>query len=153
MVYNEEKRMLIPSDGMMLTNGTVLADGNVYLGANDSIENWKEVPSMSQEEWQEQLEAMAQAEKAYVDAVQNALDAFAQEKGYDNCNSVCTYGLSTDPMFRAEALYMIGIRDRAWRTCYNILGEFQAGLREAPTIEGLLHELGLDRLNWLNCPY
>lgn len=153
MIFDEEKRTITPAEGMMLTNGKILAEGVVYLGVNDAAENWKEVPAMSQEEFAEQLEAMAQAEKAYVDAVQNILDQFAQMKGYDNCNSVCTYGLSTDPIFRAEAIYMIGVRDRAWRTCYNILGEYQMGMREAPSIEGLIHELGLDALNWDDCPY
>ncbi len=36
-------RKLSPSDGMKLTNGEVLADGDVYLGVGDSADNWYEI--------------------------------------------------------------------------------------------------------------
>ena len=36
-------RKLSPSEGMKLTNGEVLADGEVYLGVGDSADNWYEI--------------------------------------------------------------------------------------------------------------
>ena len=36
-------RKLSPSEGMKLTNGEVLADGEVYLGKGDSADNWYEI--------------------------------------------------------------------------------------------------------------
>lgn len=36
-------RVLVPSDGMRLTNGETVAEGKVYLGVHDSPENWREI--------------------------------------------------------------------------------------------------------------
>ena len=36
-------RKLTPSEGMKLTNGEVLADGEVYLGVGDSADHWYEI--------------------------------------------------------------------------------------------------------------
>ena len=45
-------RKLSPSEGMKLTNGEVLADGEVYLGKNDSPDNWYEI---TEEEYQKKI--------------------------------------------------------------------------------------------------
>lgn len=37
-------KVLIPSEGMMLTNGEVVTD-KVYLGEADSADNWHEIPA------------------------------------------------------------------------------------------------------------
>jgi hypothetical protein len=36
-------RKLSPSEGMKLTNGTDYPDGDIYLGINDSPDNWYEI--------------------------------------------------------------------------------------------------------------
>ena len=43
-------RKLSPSEGMKLTNGEVLAEGEVYLGKGDSADNWYEI---TEEEYQQ----------------------------------------------------------------------------------------------------
>lgn len=36
-------REVIPSKNMRLTNGTDIAEGSVFLGAGDSVDNWYEI--------------------------------------------------------------------------------------------------------------
>ena len=36
-------KVLIPAEGMRLTDGETVADGEVYLGANASPDTWREV--------------------------------------------------------------------------------------------------------------
>lgn len=43
-------RVLVPSEGMRLTNGETVADGKVYLGIHDSPENWREITAVEAEE-------------------------------------------------------------------------------------------------------
>ena len=44
----------------------------------------------------------------------NMLNSFASEKGYDSIISACSYNTSTIPTFKAEALKSIAVRDAAW---------------------------------------
>lgn len=43
-------RVLVPSEGMRLTNGETIAEGEVYLGIHDSPENWREITAAGAEE-------------------------------------------------------------------------------------------------------
>ena len=54
-----ELKMITASDGMVLTNGETFSSvgGCVYLGANDSAENWHEIPE------EEYNKIVAEAEK------------------------------------------------------------------------------------------
>lgn len=46
MIMNEVKLIVLEaSDGMVLTNGEIYSD-KVYLGVNDSPENWHEIPGI-----------------------------------------------------------------------------------------------------------
>ena len=45
-------RKLVPSEGMRLTNGEVLAEGEVFLGKGDSADNWHEI---TEEEYQRKM--------------------------------------------------------------------------------------------------
>ena len=56
-----ELRKLTPAEGMTLTNGTVFSK-EVYLGKNDSPENWGEIPDSEAEVLMKELEAKAMAE-------------------------------------------------------------------------------------------
>lgn len=47
-----EIRRLDPDQGMKLTNGTVIAENEIYLGKNDSAENWYEITDAEAEELQ-----------------------------------------------------------------------------------------------------
>lgn len=80
-------------------------------------------------------------QKKLTDAVQNWMDRRAQERGYDNIASACSYIQSTDAVFQAEAEVCVAWRDRVWRYCYNVLDQVMAGQRTIPTAEDLLAEL------------
>ena len=79
--------------------------------------------------------------KMFTDAIQKYMDTVAQERGYDNIFTAISYVNSTDEIFAREAKACLEWRDKVWRTCYNILDEVEAGLREIPTIEELMAEL------------
>lgn len=77
----------------------------------------------------------------YTDAIQRHLDTFAASRGYNSLLSACSYATSTVPRFAAEGQYCVTLRDQTWTQCYQILGEFEKGLRPAPTLDELLAEL------------
>ena len=54
-----EIKKITASEGMVLTNGTAFSSvgGSVYLGKNDSVENWQEV---SEEEYEAAMAAKAE---------------------------------------------------------------------------------------------
>ncbi len=93
-------------------------------------------------------EIQAQIQKQLTEAVQHALDAFAQTRGYDGIMSACSYFNSTDPIFRLEADYCIQLRDTTWRMGYQILDQVKAGLRSIPTADELLAELPVGSAKW-----
>ena len=45
--------VLSPSDGMRLTDGETVADGEVYLGANATPDTWREVTEAEADEIEE----------------------------------------------------------------------------------------------------
>lgn len=54
-------RVLVPADGMRLTNGETVAEGKVYLGANDAPSNWREVTEAEAEAIRAEAERRAEA--------------------------------------------------------------------------------------------
>lgn len=50
-----ELRKLTASDGMVLTNGEAFGK-EIYLGVNDSVENWREITEVEYEEILKQQE-------------------------------------------------------------------------------------------------
>ena len=49
MTTTIELKKLVPAEGMTLYNGEVLSK-EVYLGVNDTPENWREIPDAEAEE-------------------------------------------------------------------------------------------------------
>ena len=86
--------------------------------------------------------------ESYTQQIQNALDTFAQTRHYDGIMSACSYAESTDPVFKAEALYCIQLRDTTWRQAYIIMDEVLAGTRPLMTIEELIAELPIGSAEW-----
>lgn len=74
-------------------------------------------------------------------AVQDTLDTKAKERNYDGILSACTYATSSNIKFKAEGQACVDWRDSVWATCYEIMGEVQAGMRQLPSVEQVLSEL------------
>lgn len=51
-------KVLIPAEGMRLTDGETVADGEVYLGANASPSDWREVTDEEAEEIRAEAESV-----------------------------------------------------------------------------------------------
>ena len=49
-------REIAPSEGYVLTNGDVYANYPIYLGVNDSVENWHEITEAEYNEIMAKLE-------------------------------------------------------------------------------------------------
>lgn len=75
---------------------------------------------------------------AYTAAIQSMLDAFAQERHYDNILSACTYATSTVSKFRAEGQACVDGRDAVWAESYSLMAQVEAGTLAQPTIPALL---------------
>ena len=93
-------------------------------------------------------EIAATIQKQLTDAVQTALDAFAQTRGYDGIMSACSYANSTDAQFKIEADYCITLRDETWRMGYAIVADVKSGLRPIPSMEELIAELPVGSAKW-----
>lgn len=73
-------------------------------------------------------------------AVQKQLDTVAQEHGYDNIVSACSYAGAVNP-FQAEGIAFITWRGDVWAACYSILADVENQVRTTPTEQELLAEL------------
>ena len=80
-------------------------------------------------------------QKMLTDGVQAYMDTKAQERGYDNIHTACSYANSTDEVFKAEGTACLAWRDSVWRKCYTILDEVKTGKRAIPTLEEVIAEL------------
>ena len=80
-------------------------------------------------------------QKALTNGVQKHMDKKAQERGYDNIHTACSYVNSTDEIFKAEGTACLAWRDQVWRKCYDILAEVKTGKRAVPTLEEVIAEL------------
>lgn len=78
--------------------------------------------------------------------VQKRLDDFALSRGYDDIKSAVDYAGDEDAEFDKEGTYCKRMRSRHWRTCYQILGEVEAGVRSMPTFEDVMAQMPL--LEW-----
>ena len=49
-------KKLVPENGMFLTNGEVIAEGEVWLGKLDNEDNWQEISPEEKEEIENRME-------------------------------------------------------------------------------------------------
>ena len=100
-------------------------------------------------EWYWQQGEQEQTEKMtaqFTKAVQKWMDAKAQERGYDNIISACTYVYSSDAVFAKEGAAAKEWRDKVWRYCYDVVAQVVSGSRSIPSTSELLAEL--PKLEW-----
>ena len=64
---------------------------------------------------------------------QQRLDEFAKTRGYDGIMSCCTYAISPNLQFKAEAEYCIIARDTTWTIIYEIFTDVDNEVRTMPT--------------------
>lgn len=77
----------------------------------------------------------------YERAIQSTLDRKAQEYGYDNIISACSYAGYDNP-YQEESKKFIKWRGSVWHTAYQILQDVESGNREPPSsVQELLDEL------------
>lgn len=80
------------------------------------------------------------------DAVQNHMDKTAQQRGYDNLLSACTYATSSNLPFQAEGQACVEWRDAVWAYCYQVMGNVMSGNVAIPNESDLIASLPL--ISW-----
>ncbi len=73
--------------------------------------------------------------------IQQRLDYEAKSHGYDSMLSLCSYGLSSNAKFAAEARAGLDWRDACWETALDLLEKIQAGEEPIPENDEILSML------------
>lgn len=81
------------------------------------------------------------AQKHYSRLAQNMMDQKAKERNYDGIMSVCSYLLSSNSRFAAEAEACTHWRDAVWSRCYELLTSVLTGEMALPTEQEFLQML------------
>jgi len=76
----------------------------------------------------------------YILSIQSFMDKKAQEKGYDNIVSACSY-TGYPNAFQEEAVIFGTWRSEVWKYSYEQLALILSGNREIPSVSGFLEEL------------
>lgn len=144
-------------DEMLAEYGVIpytIADQPVYDEATQKIEEGDiaEVGGVWTKGWnvvaksQDEVDQYVLGKKAEFEAaVQNLLDTEARSKGYDNILSMISYGTSTKPQWKAEAVAAVKWRDDCWNEALVQLGNYIATGVE-PTMEDFL--AAMPAINW-----
>lgn len=80
-------------------------------------------------------------EKQYIDAIQQHMDKTAQEHGYDNIFTVCSYVTSGVERYRKEAVACVEWRDRVWTFSNDYLDKVKRGEADVVTVEEFIEML------------
>lgn len=127
----------------IIENGVV---ANIALADSPLADNWVEDPSGAAQIGGAYDGAFHVAPdllptvQDYENAVQNHLDEYAQNKGYDSILSACSYAAEVN-QFQAESKQFIAWRSAVWAYCYQVLQDVQGNQRQAPSIKELIAEL------------
>lgn len=79
---------------------------------------------------------------AKVSLVQAHMDAAARALNYDSISNAITYAEEPAvPRFQAEGQALRAWRSLVWATCYEIVADIEAGVRDVPSDEELIAEL------------
>lgn len=78
--------------------------------------------------------------KLFEAGIQAHLDVSAQEQGYDNILTACSYVGAPNP-FEEESKTFVAWRGNVWAYCYGELQKVIAGTRPMPTLSDIISEL------------
>lgn len=79
----------------------------------------------------------------YTDALREALDKYAKNRGYSDIVSLCSYLNSTNEEYRREAEDAIRLRDEMWPALYEALAKLELkDLKSLPDKQSFLNQLG-----------
>lgn len=67
-----------------------------------------------------------------ITSVQQRLDSFARERGYDSILSACTYATSSIPQFVQDSKTCTDARDNTWAVLYDLLEQVKQGFADMP---------------------
>lgn len=76
----------------------------------------------------------------YTHAIQSAVDAVAQTKGYDSGHAMATYVASTNLVWREEAEVFVAWRDAVWTWAITKMQQYQTS-GSAPEIEAVVQSM------------
>lgn len=107
------------------------------------VQQWQ-VIELSEQEQQDKIRA---AQREFEALVQERLNAWAMQKGYNGIESAVSYVYSGVARFAEEARYAIAVRDDMWTKLYEIFDQVNQGQRSMPTsFVDIEHELPV--LTW-----
>lgn len=72
--------------------------------------------------------------------IQSHLDISAQEQGYDNILTACSYAAAPNP-YQAESITFVTWRGNVWAYCYSELQKVISGTRPMPLLSEIISEL------------
>ena len=122
----------------------VFAGATTHYYVFESEEQAKELLGWDGEQYRPQpVPVESQIVPALVNAVQEHLDATAQQRGYDGILSLCSYATSSVPQFAAEGQAGVTWRDACWTHCYATLAACRDGEMAIPTTDELVSALPL----------
>lgn len=91
---------------------------------------------------QEQQDKIREAQREFEALVQERLNAWAMQKGYNGIESAVSYVYSGVTRFAEEARHAIAVRDDMWIKLYEIFDQVNQGQRAMPTsFVDIEHEL------------
>lgn len=127
----------------IVENGIV---ANVALSDYPLAENWIEDPDgLAQIGGAYDGNFQAAPEKTpaaaeYEAAIDAHLNMVAQQHGYDNIISACSYAGAVNP-FQLESMDFVEWRGNVWQHCLSVLDDVKNGRIPVPSIEELIAEL------------
>ena len=96
------------------------------------------------------LSVPAPTQQDYADAIESHMETVAQSRGYQDADRLASYTTSGNATWSAEAVTFSAWRDAVWAYSFEQMAAVQSGVRQAPTVDGLIAEL--PAIDWQEFP-
>lgn len=93
---------------------------------------------------------LAPSQADYAAAIQAHMETVAQSRGYQDADRLASYTTSGNATWSAEAVTFSAWRDAVWAYSFEQMAAVQSGVRQAPTVDGLIAEL--PAIDWQEFP-